>query len=103
MISVCAWCQKYMGPKEPISDSAVTHGICDTCALRQQIGEMPTLVIAKERANTLPVLQALLTGTPAIRVVVDRREGDRRHLAEMAEAERRARADRRLGIGLYLA
>jgi hypothetical protein len=49
------------------------------------------------------VLQALLTGTPAIRVVVDRREGDRRRLAEIAEAERRARTDRRLGLSLYLA
>ena len=103
MITVCAWCQKYMGPKEPLSDSAVTHGICGTCALRQQIGQMPTLVIAKERADTLPVLQALLTGTPAIRVVVDRREGDRRRLADIAEAERRARTDRRLGLSMYLA
>jgi hypothetical protein len=103
MITVCAWCQKYMGAKEPHSDSAVTHGICDTCALRQQIGNMPTLVIAKQRAETLPVFQALLTGTPAIRVVVDRREGERRRLAEIAEAERRARTDRRLGQSLYLA
>ena len=103
MITVCAWCQKYMGPKEPLGDSTVTHGICGTCALRQQIGEMPTLVIAKERADTLPVLQALLTGTPAIQVVVDRREGDRRRLADIAEAERRARTDRRLGLSMYLA
>jgi hypothetical protein len=103
MITVCAWCQKYMGPKEPLGDPAVTHGICGTCALRQQIADMPTLVIAKERADTLPVLQALLTGTPAIHVVVDRREGDRRRLADIAEAERRARTDRRLGQSLLLA
>ena len=103
MITVCAWCQKYMGMKEPVSDAAVTHGICHTCALRQQIGEMPTLIIAKERADTLPVLRALLTGTPTIRVVVDRREGERRRLAEAADAERRAaRTDRRQGQSLYL-
>jgi len=102
MITVCAWCQKYMGMKEPSSDPAVTHGICSTCALRQQIGDMPTLVIAKERADTLPVLQALLTGTPAIRVVVYRREGERRRLADIAEAERRERTDRRQGQSLTL-
>lgn len=106
MITVCAWCQKYMGMKDPLGDPAVTHGICHTCALRQQIGEMPTLIIAKERADTLPVLRALLTGTPTIRVVVDRREGERRRLAdaaEAAEAERRAsRTDRRQGQSLYL-
>ena len=96
MITVCAWCQKYMGMKDPLGDAAVTHGICNTCSLRQRIGEMPTLVIAKERADTLPVLRALLTGTPTIRVVVDRREGERRRLAEAAEAERREhRTDRR--------
>jgi hypothetical protein len=103
MITVCAWCQKYMGMKDPMSDPAVTHGICHTCALRQQIGEMPTLIIAKERADTLPVLRALLTGTPAIRVVVDRREGERRRMDEAAEAERRAsRTDRRQGQSLLL-
>jgi hypothetical protein len=103
MITVCAWCQKYMGMKDPLSDPAVTHGICHTCALRQRIGEMPTLIIAKERADTLPVLRALLTGTPAIRVVVDRREGERRLMAEAAEAERRApQTDRRQGQSLLL-
>lgn len=103
MITVCAWCQKYMGMKDPLSDPAVTHGICNTCALRQQIGEMPTLIIAKERADTLPVLRALLTGTPPIRVVVDRREGERRRMDEAAEAERRAsRTDRRQGQSLLL-
>jgi hypothetical protein len=48
------------------------------------------------------VLQALLTGTPAIRVVVDRREGERRRLADIADAERRAQADRRQGQSLHL-
>jgi len=99
MITVCAWCQKYLGLKDPLDDPAVTHGICHTCALRQQVGAMPILVIARERAETLPVLQGLLTGTPEIRVVVDRREGERRRLADIAEAERRTRRDRRQGQG----
>ncbi len=78
MVTVCAWCQRYMGTKDPLDDPTVTHGICGTCALRQQIGEMPTLVIAREHAETLPLFQSLLTGVPEIRVVVDRRQGERR-------------------------
>jgi hypothetical protein len=104
MVTVCAWCQKYMGMKEPLADPAVTHGICHTCALRQQIGEMPTLVIARERADTLAVFQGLLSGTPEIRVVVDRRERERRsmELAAQAERERRNQQDRRQATGVYL-
>jgi len=78
MVTVCAWCQKYMGTKDPLDNPTVTHGICSTCALRQQLGVMPTLVISKEHAEALPVFQGLLTGVPEIRVVVDRRQGERR-------------------------
>jgi hypothetical protein len=28
---VCAWCQKAMGDKEPITDLSHTHGICPEC------------------------------------------------------------------------
>ena len=78
MVTVCAWCQKYMGTKDPLHDPTVTHGICAICALRQQLGVMPTLVISREHAETLPVFQSLLTGVPEIPVVVDRRQGERR-------------------------
>jgi hypothetical protein len=95
MVTVCAWCRKFMGTKEPLGDPVVTHGICATCVLRQRIGVMPTLVIARERADMLPLLEALLTGTPEIRVVVERREGERRASGTAAALERRARNDRR--------
>jgi len=104
MVTVCAWCQRFMGMKEPLHETVVTHGICTTCAMRQQIGEMPTLVIARERAHTLPVFQGLLTGTPEIRVVVDRRRGERRRPSPIADpdGERRGRADRRQDRTCYL-
>ncbi|KKN75172.1 hypothetical protein LCGC14_0383310 [marine sediment metagenome] len=28
---VCAWCDKSMGEKPPLSDTRTTHGICDQC------------------------------------------------------------------------
>lgn len=103
MITVCAWCRKFMGTKEPLADPVVTHGICATCAQRQHIGKMPTVVVARERADMLPLLEALLTGTPEIRVVVERREGERRRSGTAADLERRARNDRRDSRSAYLA
>lgn len=104
MVTVCAWCQKYMGTKDPPDDPTVTHGICPTCALRQQLGEMPTLVIAKEHAESLPVFQSLLTGVPEIRVVVDRRLGERRIEPPPSEEqyEQRRTNERRQNIRLFL-
>lgn len=32
---VCAWCQKDMGEKEPLEDTAITHSICDACQQKQ--------------------------------------------------------------------
>jgi len=31
MIRVCAWCQKYLGEKEPLEDKSITHTICGAC------------------------------------------------------------------------
>jgi len=28
---VCAWCNKDMGQKEPLSDKSTTHGMCKEC------------------------------------------------------------------------
>ena len=38
MVTICAWCQRYLGTKEPLADPSLTHGICKTCAMRQQLG-----------------------------------------------------------------
>ena len=59
MVTICAWCQRYLGTKEPLADPSLTHGICKTCALRQQLAGSPTLVISRERAQALPFLLGL--------------------------------------------
>jgi hypothetical protein len=110
MVTICAWCQRYLGTKEPLADPSVTHGICKTCALRQQLGGSPTLVISRERAEALPFLTGLLNGMPEIRVIVDRRRGERRRssLAEQVReepaesAERRLAQERRQQLGLVV-
>jgi len=32
---ICAWCQKDLGEKEPLEDTAITHSICDACQQKQ--------------------------------------------------------------------
>jgi len=78
MITICAWCQKYMGSKEPLHDHTVSHGICPDCSDREALGDAPVLVVSRDRAQTIPLLHTLLRGAPEIAIVVDRRAGERR-------------------------
>ncbi len=34
MTALCAWCTAFLGPRDPIEDTATTHGICEDCARR---------------------------------------------------------------------
>jgi hypothetical protein len=109
MVTVCAWCEKYMGSKEPLQDPSVSHGICSACVERQTLAEAPVLVVSPARASTIPLLSTLLGGTPDVAIVVDRRATQRRtrvngngnghHL--LSNDERRL-AERRRGSALYL-
>src|SRR5262249_45934507 len=109
MVTICAWCQRYLGTKEPLADPSLTHGICKTCAMRQQLGGSPTLVISRERAGALPFLMGLLSGTPEIRIIVDRRQGERRRSSlalqvreDPLDEDRRMVIERRQTLGLVL-
>jgi hypothetical protein len=105
MITVCAWCERFLGTKEPLAQNDVSHGICATCTARQQIEDFPVLVVSRSRLDTLPVLEGLLTGMPEIRIVVDRRTVDRRcqrRSGDVPEGRRRLR-DRRERVSLVLA
>ena len=101
MITVCAWCDRYLGP----SETPVTHGICPTCVARQHWHDSPVLVVSRHRQEMAPVLLRLLQGSPEVRVVVERRGDDRRRRRE-ADArpgvERRSGHDRRRGDDLML-
>jgi hypothetical protein len=78
MVTVCAWCQKYMGSKEPLHDPAVSHGICGECIERESLENAPVLVVSRGRSEAIPMLQSLLRGAPEIAIVVDRRDRERR-------------------------
>jgi len=79
MVTVCAWCQRYMGSKEPLHDPAVSHGICSACVERQSLTDTPVVVVSPARVSTIPLLQTLLRGAPDVTIVVDRRSCERRN------------------------
>jgi hypothetical protein len=114
MVTVCAWCQRYMGSKEPLSDPAVSHGICGPCQELQSADDVAVVVVSRARAATIPLIRSLLRGAPDVDVVVDRRAGDRRNghgrvtgagparaRAALPRADRRSR-ERRRATALYV-
>ena len=79
MVTVCAWCQKYMGSKEPFHDPEVSHGICSACVERQALTDSAVVVVSPARVATIPLLQTLLRGAPDVTIIVERRNGERRN------------------------
>jgi len=107
MVTVCAWCEKYMGSREPLQDPSVSHGICSVCVERQTPAETPVLVVSPARASTIPLLSTLLGGTPDVSIVVDRRSTQRRNGTtgnghHTLSSDERRLAERRRGPALYL-
>ena len=108
MVTVCAWCQRYMGSGEPLHEPYVSHGICDGCFDRESLAGAPVLVVNSGRARAIPVLRTLLQGAPEIEIVVDRRGGERRGTREegdgrpVAYVGDRRETDRRRAPALFL-
>jgi hypothetical protein len=106
MVTVCAWCQKYMGSREPLHDPSVSHGICSGCVERDAFDDAPVLVVSRDRAEAIPVLLSLLRGAPEIAIVVDRRSAARRggngHGRPLAYVVDRRAAERRRAPSFYL-
>ena len=75
MVTVCAWCERFLGASD---ETVVSHGICAPCSARQRWPDTPVIVVSSHRAEVRHVLQELLRGEPAIRILVDRRVGERR-------------------------
>ena len=110
MVTVCAWCQKYMGSMEPLNEPRISHGLCGDCIERESLDGAPVLVVSPGRARAIPVLKSLLRGAPEIAIVIDRRARDRRgepgreadHGRPVAYVVERRETDRRRAPSLYL-
>lgn len=108
MVTVCAWCEKYMGSREPLQDSSVSHGICSACVERQSLADTPVLVVSPARAGTIPLLNTLLRSAPDVSILVDRRSRERRNGLGNGNGQRTLGADerraeeRRRGPAIYV-
>jgi hypothetical protein len=105
MVTICAWCQRYLGSREPFDVGELTHGICEDCRYREQHHPGGVLlVVSREREDQLALLRATLRGAPADAIVLDRRHGERRKASVEPPpgATRRRVADRRRQPCLYV-
>jgi hypothetical protein len=95
MVTVCAWCERYLGPH----DAPVTHGICAICTARQHWPDHPVLVVSRHREALIPVFRQLLQGSPEVKIVLERRQDERRQSdsapVPVPVQERRRGGDRR--------
>ena len=107
----CPWCEREgrpadLGEREPLDDPAVTHGICRRHALeflrtlpsRSFPGVQLLLVVNPKESTLFEFLQRRFAGVRGVKVIVDRRRGERRRAQQRAPDERR-RAERRVRQG----
>jgi hypothetical protein len=105
---LCAWCKQegrsgLLGECEPFDDPAETHGICSRHS-QTMVEQLPSasfpgvrvLVVVHHTENDLyQHLTRSFAGLRDVKVIVDRRENDRRKMPGEGGVERR-RANRRI-------
>jgi len=102
----CAWCQREgepasLGERAPLDDPAETHGICrrhtlgllDRLPSRSFPGVRLLLVVSQHEAALYENLQRELAGVNGVRVMLERRQGERR--VEQQEVTEEQRHDER--------
>jgi hypothetical protein len=107
----CAWCQHEgrpatLGERAPLDNPAETHGICRRHTL-DLLGRMPSrsfpgvrllLVVSATETALYEHLQRELAGVDGVKVMLDRRRGDRR-AEEQLVADEHHGLDRRIRQG----
>jgi hypothetical protein len=104
----CAWCQREgepasLGERAPLDDPAETHGICrrhtlgllDRLPSRSFPGVRLLFVVSHHEAALYENLQRELAGVSGVRVMLDRRHGERR-VEHLDVPDDHRRDDRRL-------
>lgn len=98
----CAWCQRdggpsFLGDREPFDDDSETHGVCRR-HLQHILASLPShsfpdvtyLVVVRPGEDRLhDHLERAFLGVRGVKVIMDRRDRERR------QTERRSRQDRR--------
>lgn len=108
---ICAWCRRegkpdFIGEREPLDDPQETHGICRAHAERVA-EELPArsfpgvrvlLVVAANETKLCRYLECSFATIKDVRVIMERRLGERRRAGSATGVERR-RSQRRLRAG----
>ena len=107
----CAWCQREgrpasLGERAPLDDPAETHGICrrhtldllDRLPSRSFPGVRLLLVVSQQETALYEHLQRELSGVSGVKVMLERRQADRRVDAQTVSEEHRL-VDRRVRQG----
>jgi hypothetical protein len=107
----CAWCQREgqpasLGERAPLDDPAETHGICrrhtldllDRLPSRSFPGVRLLLVVSPQQTALYEHLQRELAGVSGVKVMLERRQADRR-VDEQTVPEEHRRVERRLRRG----
>ena len=107
----CAWCQREgqpasLGERAPLDDPAETHGICrrhtlellDRLPSRSFPGVRLLLVVSPREPGLYEYLQRELAGVSGVKVMLERRRGERRLVPQSVPDEHR-RIERRLRQG----
>ena len=107
----CAWCQREgqpasLGERAPLDDPAETHGICRRHTL-ELLNRLPSrsfpgvrllLVVSSRESGLYEHLQRELAGVSGVKVMLERRRGERR-LAPQSVPDEQRRIERRLRQG----
>jgi hypothetical protein len=107
----CAWCQREgqpasLGERAPLDDAAETHGICRRHTL-ELLNRLPSrsfpgvrllLVVSPRESALYEHLQQELAGVSGVKVMLERRRGERR-LAPQSVPDEQRRIERRLRQG----
>jgi len=112
MKAICAWCESEgrlsdLGEREPFSNPAVTHCICADHQRRllellpsKSFPDAEVLIVVRPNDTALhDHLQRAFAGMRAVKVIMDRRAGDRRVAQALVAHERRHRRIRRIRQG----
>ena len=101
----CPWCGKEL-EEAPGPEETTPHGICDECARRLllvralwQYAARPegfrVVVVRRAHAALYESVRRALEGFPNIRILLDRRHGERRKGGTPTQTDRRSGQDRR--------
>lgn len=111
----CAWCQRdggpsFLGDREPFEDDSETHGVCRR-HLQEILAALPSysfpdvtyLVVVRPGEHALhDYLERAFLGVRGVKVIMDRRERERRRSQGRGAADRR-QVERRQPRGISYA